>query len=553
MLLDHNGQPISSTDLRRELRASSEPQTASLAHIRTEHEAHPARGLTPARLHNILQAGERGDWLDQLDLADDIEERDGHCFAELDKRAGAVASLEINVTEPPNASAAEKALTERVREWLEGIADFEDVVREMMSGVLRAFSAHELVWQPTTDSTGATVLLPTLTHRPHRWFAVDTAERNTLALRRPNGGTEALQPLSWLIHRHKTRNGYLARAGLVRVLAWPYLYKNFAVRDLAEFLEIYGLPMRLGKYPSGASDTEKRTLLRAVSEIGHNAAGIIPQGMVVDFMEAAKGTEAPFDSMQNRMEAIQSKVILGQTLSSSEGQHGTQALGQVHEGVRMDIRNSDARQVEATLNAQVISRLCLINVPGADPKRLPRLQINTTEPEDLEAFAKNLPPLVNMGLKVGVKWAQDKLQIPEPEDGEDVLQAAAPPAPAAAPGADPADPKANPKADPKSAKPSDKTKPAALKASVPPAGSDAMDALIDEALADWEHMLTPMVSPLLAAMDAAAAAGESLESFRARMPALIQEMDPTPLAERLARAAFVARLAGAADLDMTGG
>ncbi len=34
-----------------------------------------------------------------------------------------------------------------------------------------------------------------------------------------------------------------------------------------EFLEIYGLPIRLGKYPSGATSDEKMTLLRAVMMI----------------------------------------------------------------------------------------------------------------------------------------------------------------------------------------------------------------------------------------------------------------------------------------------
>ncbi|MFP3599880.1 DUF935 family protein, partial [Chryseobacterium sp. SIMBA_029] len=61
------------------------------------------------------------------------------------------------------------------------------------------------------------------------------------------------------------------------------------MRDLAEFLEIYGLPMRLGTYPGGATEDEKFTLLRAVMDIGHRAAGIIPQGMQIDFKEAAKG------------------------------------------------------------------------------------------------------------------------------------------------------------------------------------------------------------------------------------------------------------------------
>ncbi|MGH7292684.1 MAG: DUF935 domain-containing protein, partial [Myxococcota bacterium] len=82
-LLDQFGRPI-------DIKAIREAQTAHLGAIVREFDAHPARGLTPARLDAILQAGERGDIGDQLDLADDIEERDGHVFSDLDKRASVV-------------------------------------------------------------------------------------------------------------------------------------------------------------------------------------------------------------------------------------------------------------------------------------------------------------------------------------------------------------------------------------------------------------------------------------------------------------------------------
>jgi phage gp29-like protein len=65
-------------------------------------------------------------------------------------------------------------------------------------------------------------------------------------------------------------------------------------RDLAEFLEIYGLPVRLGKYPEGATEKEKSTLLQAVLSIGHNAGGIIPRGMEIEFQNAASGVAFSF-------------------------------------------------------------------------------------------------------------------------------------------------------------------------------------------------------------------------------------------------------------------
>ena len=93
------------------------------------------------------------------------------------------------------------------------------------------------------------------------------------------------------MHTHRSRSGCIARTGLFRVLAWPWLFKNFAVRDLAEFLEIYGLPLRLGTYnPNTSDDKARATLLRAVIGIGHDAAAIVPEGMKIEFKEAARAS-----------------------------------------------------------------------------------------------------------------------------------------------------------------------------------------------------------------------------------------------------------------------
>ena len=563
MILDHHGQPIDLAKIR-------EPQTARVAHLHREFDSHPARGLTPARLQSILGRAEQGDLIGQLELADDIEERDGHVFAELGKRRGAISALGWDVHAPDNASPAEEALAAEVDEWLEGLPEFGDVLLGMMDAVLKGFAMHEMVWVPDGKA-----LRPSFTFMPQRMFTT-SANRRQLMLRSlappataapdpyglPPVAAEPLQPFAWLSHVHQSRSGYLTRNSLCRVLAWPYLFKNYAVRDLAEFLEIFGLPLRLGKYPAGASREEKATLMQAVVNIGHNAAGIIPMGMALEFQEAAKGTEGPFVAMWDRMEAMESKVILGQTLTAGEGKSGTQALGKIHNEVRMDIRNADARQIENTINAQLVRAYCLLNHAGIDPKRLPRFEFDTGEPEDLQEYADNLPKLAQAGLQIGVEWAHKKLRIPKAEAGEEVLKG--PPAPVAA-GAVPGDPKNDPKnitdkpatpapKSPAPPKPPAKPPAAAPLAALPaaPAPRDAIDDLVDEAAADWRPKLAPLVGPLLAELDKAVAAGESLQSFAARMPQLVQRMDSTPLADALSAAAFAARLAGEADIDLSG-
>jgi phage gp29-like protein len=49
----------------------------------------------------------------------------------------------------------------------------------------------------------------------------------------------------------------ISLAGLHRVLSWSFLFKNYGIRDVMEFLETYGLPSKIGKYPSGATEKEK--------------------------------------------------------------------------------------------------------------------------------------------------------------------------------------------------------------------------------------------------------------------------------------------------------
>lgn len=528
MIVDQFGNPIDTGALR-------DPQTAKLGHLVHEFENHPARGLTPARLARILQAAEEGDWLDQLDLADDLEERDAHIYAEMSKRKGAIVRIEWSIQPPKNPSAQEKKWAEQLTEWVTSIADFEDLLLGMMDASLKAFSAHEMLW---TLEDGA--LMPTtIDHRPQRWF-VQTKDRQSFALRDNSQYGEALRPFSWIAHKHRARSGYLARGSLARVLAWPYLFKNYAVRDLAEFLELYGIPPRIGKYPSGATPEEKATLMRAVVSIGHNAAGIIPQGMELEFQKAAEGSEAGFLAQAAYMDAASSKAILGQTLTAGEGQHGTQALGTVHNEVRHDIRDSDARQVAATLTRQLLWPLAALNIAGVTLKRCPRFAFDTGEADDVAAFADSAPKLVSLGMRIGRQWAHDKLRIPMAADDEPILQAAQPAT--ATPNGTPPDPNATTQAK------------AALRGAAPaPAPApDAIDAAIDGLADNWRPMLAPMVDPVMAELDAALAAGESLEQFRVRLDALAARMDAGPLAERLARAAFGARLAGEADIDLSG-
>jgi phage gp29-like protein len=161
--------------------------------------------------------------------------------------------------------------------------------------------------------------------------------------------------------------------------------------------------------------------MRAVVNIGHAAAGIVPEGMAIEFKEAAKGTADPHLAMINWCEQTQSKVILGGTLTSGTDGGGSYALGKVHNEVRRDLLVSDAKQIQGTLTNGLMALIAQVNGLLADGSRLPRFEFDVNEGVDLALYADALPKLVGVGLPVPVAYALDKLRIPMAKEGEAVL------------------------------------------------------------------------------------------------------------------------------------
>lgn len=489
------------------------PQTAHTIGLHHEVAGHPSRGLTPSKLADILDRAEQGDIVAQFELYEDIEEKDGHVMSEMSKRRRAVTGLDWDIVPPDGATAAEKRVAVELYSLMQGLDDFEDVLFDITDAIGKGFACLEMEWHQLNGSW-----LPAhIDHRPQSWFHLNRGVRQEIRLRGPGNG-ELLRPFTWITHIHKAKSGYLERSALFRVLVWPYLFKNYSVGDLAEFLEIYGIPMRVGKYPSGATESEKRTLLRALATLGHNAAGIIPQGMELDFLNAAEGDPAAFKLMIEWCEKTQSKAILGGTLTSqADGASSTNALGNVHNEVRMELRDSDARQVAKTLSRDLIYPIAVLNGLVTSWERCPRFHFELQEPEDLKYYATALPPLIKSGVKVPRQWAQQRLGIPEPEEGEDVLSAPERTSTVATPDALPV---------------------AALNAQQPAGtAADRLDENLQPITGRWIERIRRLVDE-----------ADSLEQIRDELVELLPEMSLEEYAEAMAQALAAAALQGRLDI-----
>nr|DAJ23960.1 MAG TPA: portal [Caudoviricetes sp.] len=385
---------------------------------------HPSNRITPSKLKSILEDAENGDITAQHELFMDIEEQDSAIAANIQTRKRAILTLDWRIAEPRNATPAEEKLQTEIDELFYQYPNLENLLMDMMDAVGHGFSALEIEWKLENGKYIPHNFIP----RPQSWFKLD--KNDNLLLKTPtNTMGEPLRQFGWVVHSHKSRSVQLARMGLFRTLAWLYMFKHYSVRDFAEFLELYGMPIRIGKYGAGATNEEKRTLLRALAQIGHNAAGIMPDSMTIELHNAANtgagSANNPFLQMVDWCEKSIARLILGQTLTSgADGKSSTNALGNVHNEVRRDLLVSDAKQVAQTITQQIILPYLQINVdPNIALHRVPYFEFDTKKYDDLSTFADAIPKLVSIGVQIPEKWTRDKLGIPEAQDGEVVLKA----------------------------------------------------------------------------------------------------------------------------------
>jgi phage gp29-like protein len=413
-ILGPDGQPIEYEVLKEEVAAGG------LTGIRQVWHPSEATGLTPSRLARILDDAAQGEATAYLTLAEEMEERDLHYASVLATRKLALAGLTIRVDSLSD-DQADVRIADAVREL---IADptFGEAICDLTDGLGKGYSVVEMVW----DSSGPEWRPTQLKHRDPRWFRYDRETGQELRLLDANAPSDglALPPYKFIIHRPRIRSGLPIRGGLARLAAPGYMCKAWSWRDWMAFADIFGLPMRVGRYGPGASKADISKLMAAVANLGSDAAAVLPDSTRIEFEQAANvaGAAEFFEGLANWWDKQISKGVLGQTMTADDG--ASMAQAKVHNEVRLDLLEADAKALQNTLNRMFVRPFVDLNF---GPGRYPTLVVQVPQPEDLAALVSALEALVPMGLEVEQSVIRDKLGLPEPAAKAVLLRAPAAP------------------------------------------------------------------------------------------------------------------------------
>lgn len=407
-ILGPDGEPIQYEVLGEEIAAGG------LTGIRQVWHGGVAAGLTPHRLAGILDAAAQGDAYEYLTLAEEMEERDLHYASVLGTRKLALAGLDVRVDALTD-DKHDVRIADAVREMVAG-EDFDEMTADLTDALGKGYSVAEIIW----DRTGKVWTPAQFEHRDPRFFQYDRETGKELRLlddEDPTNGI-ALPPFKFLVHRPKLRAGLPIRGGLARLAAVGYMCKAWSWRDWMAFADIFGLPMRVGRYGPSASKDDIATLMAAVANLGSDAAAVMPESTRIEFEQAANTAGAAdfFEKLATWWDKQISKGVLGQTMTADDGASLSQA--RVHNDVREDLLKADAKALQSTLNRDLVRPFVDLNF---GPGRYPKLVVVVPEPEDLRLLVESLGTLVPLGLQVEQSVIRDKLGLPDPDPGAVLL------------------------------------------------------------------------------------------------------------------------------------
>ena len=431
IILDHNGQPIIKAKLDQ---AIASAQTTGVRNL-WGHNGE-AQWITPERLATILRNAAEGDADAYLTLAEECEERDLHYASVLGTRKRAISGLPVTV-EAASDNPEHIKHADFIRRVIR-LPEFLDARDDLLDGLGKGYSVVELNYDTSTqpwlprnrygnisDEAGERIgIIEGFAWRDQRFFQFDRITGRELRLkdeRAPLHGI-ALPRYRFMVHMPKLKTGLPIRGGLARLVIIGLMCKWYSLTDWLAFAEVFGMPLRVGKYGPNATAEDIATLVNAIANIGTDAAAAIPESMNIEF-QSPGNTTGGAELFQNLAEWVDrqiSKAVLGQT-ASTEGTAGRLGGDDLQADVRTDILKSDAQQLDNTLNRDLVT--ALIDLNFGVQQDYPRIVHQISEPEDLQGLVTALQTLVPLGLEVEESWARDKLGAPEPAQGAKLLAA----------------------------------------------------------------------------------------------------------------------------------
>lgn len=208
--------------------------------------------------------------------------------------------------------------------------------------------------------------------------------------------------------------------GLFAKAAQYVIYKRGGFGDWSQFAEMFGMPFREMIYDD-YDEATRADIERGLQEWGGAGYSIHPRSTELKIHETggSTGSNEVYDALIKACDASISKTILGNTLTTEQGENGARSLGEVHQDMEEAKNQSDRNLILSVLNTQfrAILKRFGINATGGffcfkeDAKDWNSLQCKWNV---INSIADRIP--------VDDDFIYEEFDIPKPENYEELKE-----------------------------------------------------------------------------------------------------------------------------------
>lgn len=389
------------------------------------HAARIGGGVTPALISQITREADQGDTRRLIDLANECRQRDAHLHAVLSTREESTAGLEWQIVAPEKSNKKSKTAAAWVEKTLHTVPALRRLIADLAGAAFYSFTHSEIIWMKGEKGRLVPADFQLIAHRRFKFRRQDGRQ-----VFYDDGSPEldfrAKYPNKFISSYPRVTGDVPTREGLMRVLVWMSVMRNWSIADWLKTGEFSWKPWRIGTFSKEKSSAEDREELETIMRrMVTDFAAVIPDSTTIK-VEWPGGTatrNSPHAEMVRALADEMSKAVLGQTETTQSSSSSGYAQAKVHENVRRDLLEAAAKQIASDITRDLIGPMIALNF--GESVATPRFEFLTQDPVDLESFSKSIAALRTAGARIPEAWFHETAGIPIPDEGETLVGEAA--------------------------------------------------------------------------------------------------------------------------------
>ena len=394
--------------------------------------------LDPEAVSRILLMADQGYLYGIVDLFDEARQKDCHLHAVCANFELGLAAAELQVI-PASPKRQDRKIAARVEEVLTSFgADADDKLDlyGLVEHLARAYWYDHAVAELLLEKRDGQIV-PFAAEPVHaRRFCREPSDGKLRfwdecgMIAYPGLDLKVAFPNRYIQFEPRVTGGGPNREGLMVLLVWAALFRNWTLRDWLALGERAWKPSLIGTYNKAALQADKGAagradiaiLEQALQELLMTGSTMLPDTvkLAVEWPKmTGSGAEGQHMALAMFMAAEMSKAVTGSTQTVEEGNRGTARTATTHENTTRGRRDAGLRSVAGCIRRDIVTPFVRMNYGAA--VKVPGLRLVADDGIDLAVLAAAIKSFVEAGTPISLAWVMKKMGAPMPKPGDFVI------------------------------------------------------------------------------------------------------------------------------------